>query len=474
MMIDKFNDFENIYKLFDLKIDDFCLWIYIRFELYFAIGEFFGITNGKGSTPKTSIKDRVCMFYNSFIANPMLFTKKSDILIIPHQRRILEGSTYKCIYTDVIAEEFDGKALTAEFLFGKIHYKPAASKNIVYLDYIDVIPGIVYKLSKRKQKEISMVSKKIESAVEEYFDIKFEEGYLESLISKRFYYYKYKKRLLKKFVKKVSPKVILELVGYETNKMVLNEVANELNIPCIELQHGVIGRGHIAYNYKSDNSYKQLPTHLFVYSDYWKKTCSFPIGFDNIIATGFPYMEEQISKYPYIENISDSVRIIIYSSTDSTDSILEFAIKLITKLDQNMIKYKIIYKLHPLEYNYPISKWDAVRNLDNIEFINTPTKSLYELCSNSDIQIGVKTTAVFEGLSYGLETFILDTGAPDIDYYMGDLVRLGYAVYGKTADDFISLIKRKSISNIGERDNPLFVKNSKQRIIEEIGRIIEL
>lgn len=475
-MIRKFNDFEQKYNLFNMKLEDFELWVYIRFELYFAIGEHFGITNGVGSTPKTTLKDKLCLLWNTIIKNPYYNIDNYDVLIIPHQRRILDGTKYRCIYTDEIANHLSFSSITTEFLFGQIHYKPAKSNNIAYLDYIDVWPAIKYKILKCNNSEIKKYAQIIEGYIKEFFSVELTPGYIEKLIEKRYYWHKYKKPLLRKLLLKIKPKVIVEVVGYETNKMILNEVAHDLNIPCIELQHGVIGSGHIAYNYKINKPLKQFPSYLFVYSDYWKRTCSFPIGQDRIIPTGFPYLEEQVNKYPKKKKKGKSINIIIYSSTDSSNAIQRFTNELMDQLEKNNYKYRITYKLHPLEYNYTTDIWDSLKESKNVNFIDSPTKSLYELCSDADIQVGVKTTAVFEGLSYGLDTFILDTGAPDIEFYMGDLVKAGFAVYGKNAEDFIAFVKGKvAKKNYGQDiEDSFFTKNSLENISRGISKIISL
>ena len=307
-----------------MKLEDFDLWVYIRFELYFTIGERFGITNGVGSTPQTTLKDKWCLLWNTIIKNPYYNIGNYDVLIIPHQRRILDGNRYRCVYTDEIADYLSFSSITAEFLFGKIHYKPVASKNIVYLDYVDVLPAVKYKILKCNSLKIKEYAQIIDNSIKEFFSVELTPGYIEKLIEKRYYWHKYKKPLLRKLLLKIKPKVVIEVVGYETNKMILNEVAHELNIPCIELQHGVIGSGHIAYNYKIDQPLTQFPSYLFVYSDYWRRTCSFPVGKDRIIPTGFPYLEEQVSKYPKKKKNDKSINIIIYSSTDSSIYIQRF------------------------------------------------------------------------------------------------------------------------------------------------------
>ena len=472
-MVKEFNKFENKYNLFDLIIDDLEIWNYIRFELFFSIGEHFNIKKGKGYTPKKSLKDKFFLIYNTFIKNPYLTIKKNDILIIPHQRRILEGNKYRCIYTDEISEKLPYKCISAEFLFGRMHYKPAKTKNIIYLDYIDVLAGLKYKKIKlNKFKDISDYLSKI---IKEYFGVIVETDSIAQLISKRYYWHKYKKKYIKKLILKVKPKIILEVVGYETNKMIVNEVAHELDIPCIELQHGVIGKGHIAYNYDTKKKLKQLPSYLFVYSDYWKQTCSFPIGENHIIATGFPYMEEQVKKFPKKIGKEGMLRIIIYSSPDSTKNLQIFTEELITQLEVLNFNFTIIYKLHPLEYNYPSDLWNTIKASKNVVFIDSPKFSLYELCANADIQIGVKTTALFEGLVYNLKTFILDTGIPNLEAYMNDLIEEGYAIYVKNVNELIESIKNDKtiLHNNSDRKSPFFMRNSLNNISSEIQNILQ-
>lgn len=70
--------------------------------------------------------------------------------------------------------------------------------------------------------------------------------------------------MLRRIIKSISPKVIVEVVGYETNKMIINEIAHEMGISTIELQHGVIGRGHIAYNYLINREYSICRSIFFI------------------------------------------------------------------------------------------------------------------------------------------------------------------------------------------------------------------
>ena len=64
-----------------------------------------------------------------------------------------------------------------------------------------------------------------------------------------YYMYKAESRYYRRIINTLQPKVILEVVSYNRKCMVINEIANEMKITTVELQHGTIGKEHIAYNY---------------------------------------------------------------------------------------------------------------------------------------------------------------------------------------------------------------------------------
>jgi hypothetical protein len=75
--------------------------------------------------------------------------------------------------------------------------------------------------------------------------------------------------------------------------------------------------------------------------------------------------------------------------------------------EDERIDHEVVYKLHPGEYNrwqkaYP---WliDA-----NIRIIDSSTPPLYELFARAEVQIGVGSTAIYEGLAFDLDTFIYE------------------------------------------------------------------
>ena len=98
-----------------------------------------------------------------------------------------------------------------------------------------------------------------------------------------------------KLLDKVKPKIIIEVVSYSFNNLLINEVAKKYKIPTIELQHGTIGRYHIAYNFKKQIYLPTFPDYIFLFGEYWKNNTRFPISNGKLKVTGFPYFEHKMN-----------------------------------------------------------------------------------------------------------------------------------------------------------------------------------
>ena len=84
---------------------------------------------------------------------------------------------------------------------------------------------------------------------------------------------------------------------YGFKMMLLCETAKELGIPVVELQHGTMGKEHIAYNFLKKRRLKSFPDYIFTFSQYDKKAARFPLTSDRIYAVGYPEMENKIIEY---------------------------------------------------------------------------------------------------------------------------------------------------------------------------------
>jgi len=472
-MIDEFLAFEKEEQLLDKQINDFYYWGYIRFGLYRSLLE---IKDNQELIPSPKIKYKakhlLSLIFKSISRNPMIMAEKKKILFIASSsRRIKKGKTYECIYTDNIAAEFGNDVCTAEIPYRNQHMEPVASKNILYLDFILFYSKIIRRLQKYVLKKesayIASTSKQISDELEKKFGAKLEEKYLEDLIKKNYIYYKVRKKMIIKLLKRISPEIIIVVNGYDPNNKIINEVAKELDIKTIELQHGVIGKGHLAYNYSEKKEYPFFPDEIFLFSDYWKTTGRFPISEDKLIVTGFPHMEESVKKYQREVHKKAIINIIVLSQPLYAAKFHSIIYDLILLMDLKDIDYNLIYKLHPAEFDVQNKIWDKLDNHSRVEVVKSNKLHLYHYLSVSDIQIGMSSTALFEGLAFDLQTFIYRM--PTTELYMGDLCQKGYAKMFESAPILFDKI-REGATEAVTSNNEFFLENAKDNIISEIKK----
>ncbi|OJH49578.1 hypothetical protein MPF_0366 [Methanohalophilus portucalensis FDF-1] len=209
-----------------------------------------------------------------------------------------------------------------------------------------------------------------------------------------------------RLIKKRGYKKVYVVVSYGPVIVPLIAAAKNNNVQVIELQHGVIGPYHLGYNFPNySGKLDYFPDILYSFGDYWNETVNLPISKENIVTYGYPYMREMIEKYKHLPKKTNQILFISQGAIGLELS--KFAYHLAEKLDN----YKIIYKLHPGEYD----RWKAeyaelvsASNLDNVEVIDNNDKNLYEYLAESPLLVGVFSTAVYEGLSFKCKTFLVD------------------------------------------------------------------
>ena len=470
-MIERFLKFEEDHSLLERKVKHFLFWPYIRFDIYMKLTSIKNDWIFEDKVNSVKAYDLLCALLNCTIYHPLLHAKHKDILFFTHQRRVWDGREYRCIYTDDVADEFGNLCISAENLYNNGHLRPASTKRLLYLDYITIqaeVKSWLPRLMNRKcNSQLSELATWLDAIITEEFQVSLGQRYITELLVCKYYRHYFRKRAVTKLLKKIHPRVIVEVVGYDANRLILNESASELGITTIELQHGVINEEHIAYNYAKKSDYQFFPDRLFIWGEYFKNA-RYPISDENIIITGFPHFEKSIRQYPK-KNAADSVRIIVLSQPGFSEMLLQQMIVLIDLLDNSGKSYSFVLKPHPDEYVfYTSSKWDMLNNYCNA--ILAPKEvSLYELLSESDIQISIYSTAIYEGLAYGLKTFLYNIDEKSA--YTKTLVERRYARYFKDAAELAEIITDDEYFKC-INESVFFAPSAKENIMREIRKYI--
>lgn len=439
-LIDEFLDFEENNRLFERNIDGYFYWHYIRFQIYQAIQiEKNHIESSNPTWKKRGIGGKTVRLIKKltigFQKNPYRFKGNCSILVMNHERRMYVDGLYRPIYVEEILKGREDFVLLEPPNLYEGHYSPISyEKNTYYTDLMEATVTIYCKLhslqNSTAEKELSDLFEKIN----QHFSVKLKTDTLKGEIFRSILEYPIRKKYYKGLLKKLNPRIILEVVSYNRDHMIVNEVAKEMKIPTIELQHGTMGRYHVAYNYKEKKDFSYLPDKILLFSEYWKTATRLPLKDENLIAAGYPYLEAMVSKYK--KTISnDGIKILFISQKTIGKFLSKFAIDLKDYLEVKNLDFEIIYKLHPAECpSWETDLPELYRERENIEVISDASKTIYELFGECTMQVGVYSTAIFEGLAFGLETYIVKLPGHE---YMKDLYEQGYAKLVRVCDEVI-------------------------------------
>lgn len=474
MDISYFLQIEKKYDLYHQEIEGVQPWLYYRMSFwnYQICSDLLGLSDS--SAKQTNLE---LIYKNLLRVFKLPFTGKdinqADILFFAHERRLYNGSYFECIYTDKLAKKYASN-IVLERPYRKQHLKPVEIENIYYTDMIGIKGNLYYSYHMhRKTKKYNCILNQIKKVFCEplakisllyCIELDYQKIYehltkivMENMIIKKEYI---------RIFNKVSPKLLVEVVYYSSHCMILNELAKEKGIPIIELQHGTMHLAHAAYQFPGGcGEIKQFPDYVFVFSEYWKKCAHLPIPEDHIKVTGYPYFERQLKQYKSNLNKEDKVNIIFVSQGTIGNKLSRLASDLCDLLDENT--YHIIYKLHPGEY----AGWKErtpwlIKN--NIEVVDSLEHNIYEYFAKCDIQVGVYSTAMYEGLGFGLRTYIYNIGHADT---MAELCEQGYADYVSNATELLENIT--SMDRNTRQDGKEFWKmNSFENICREIDQLL--
>lgn len=427
---------EKEYDLCKKEVDGFQFWQYERFHIWTCL------RTSEELFKKDTKPRNIGKLMHYYIKNAIRIKKGStvDICFLSHARRCLQGNVYECIYTDALAEKFP-HSVTLEKFYEMQHLEPLKSSNVVYLDRIVIKANIYSKLAMKlfvcRNKRIkNAVYRELQTALKDILTVKqLDEFALHAL--KNFYLHRYYYKKFKQLVLLMNPKIMVEVVACSTHTMVMNEVCKDLGVKTIELQHGIIERENITYNYSCDATIRQFPDKIFLFGDYYKQDVRYPLNKDCLVPIGFPYFEREIKQRSKNKRTDHRYTILILSQGIYTRGLSELAINL-----QELVRdrgMRILYKLHPNEY----TDWRSLHpglEESGVEVVGQRGISLYDCLATSDVQVGVYSTAIYEGLGFGIRTFIFSQEGAQ---FMRRLIELGIAELIGSAEELLEKLRQK-------------------------------
>lgn len=472
MNVNRFLEIEQKYNLFDLQVNGVHYWTYHRTSIWN-----FGICiqqYGMQAKGKSAGKSKAFWLREAMI--PLHIPQRTDILFLNHSRRIKVGEYYDSIYTEDLAGLYQYSTAIEDSPHHRDTEIKVRTNHQLHIGWIRKRNRILTKLyNKTHRKKIHEIyqetAKQILPAlteISEAYQWPFDEHEIISGFVYTIVYNRIAKHFYRALLKKIHPHLIVEVVSYNRNRMIINETAKELGIPTIELQHGNIFDNHLAYQYRTKEQIPQFPDYVMLFSDFWKARINAPIQDDHLISVGFPHFEKMREMARNrAQNVPNRRYTILFVSQETIGAELsEYAVALSKILPPD--DYHIVYKLHPSECKHLNTKYCSLRDSD-IEVIGESTENIYDLFCRCDMQVGVYSTAIYEGIGFGLYTLIVTIGMYDA---MEPLVQAGLAHYAGSPDEIANRAKEKPVLQKEDADK-LWTPNALQNMKYHIDKILE-
>ncbi len=188
-------------------------------------------------------------------------------------------------------------------------------------------------------------------------------------------------------------------------------VADKLNIPFIELQHGPIISHLIHFNSKINYDKKErkllFPDYILLKGEKWKKIL---IGYDyiwnedNCLVIG----SEAFDRYEKSMHVNNRLTNILFTTQPGLFSIFSLIDEFLNLFEKKLNgKSKVFIRPHPSENQ---RKWEIFKNKHKgVTLLDYNSEHFYESLVGKDIVIGASSTTLYEALAFGKRVLIPKT-----------------------------------------------------------------
>jgi hypothetical protein len=404
-------DFEVIEK--ELALDQSVIegvpwWDMLRYPIFQGILQDLDLLekpkqNGKQQILKDKISRSYKILFDIFgVFSPRspLWVKKNSILIWGHPRRKYQDECYIDLYVDPFIDflPHSSKYAVLEKAEAHGHLKPVATKNLYYLDIIQSMARIFYSIRRNTKKLDGDFGKveELERKLKQVFDIDLN---VKNQVNTAILHWKSIYPLMYRFFKLKQPSHFFIVVSAAHEAII--SAAKAARVPTYELQHGSPARGKLNYDYSSGLIKKSFPDYFLSFGEYWSSAAVLPLPRQRVIPFGYPYLTKKVIEYSNLSLQKD--QLLIVSQSVHARALAKLAIAII---QIHTSKIKVVFKPHPAELYHGEPDYFKSLRLAGVT-IPDENADLYLLFAQSAWQVGVYSTALYEGLCFGAACFLV-------------------------------------------------------------------
>ena len=456
-LAERFFELEVDLSLLDRRIGGVFFWERIRFFVHKRIASAHGIgaSGGGGEDVEEYLRGTKLLLKNAVHRNPFLSSDADLLFYGKGRRKRLDDGLWWDIYVDPIANELDADPLCLERPYEVTHFTPAKTSQLRYTDLVQYAGTALEKLGVSRV-ALTPDERELLGDVREEIRGRFQvEVPLEEMVVEDLSLRRVRLPLYERVIDRVEPNVAFLTAAYNGRETFV-EACRRCGVPVVELQHGVLSQYHMGYSFPGRQKHV-FPDYFFGFGEYWAEVADLPLPDNRFYAVGYPFLEHRSRS---VENRRDSDDLLVISQPEVGESLASFALELASRDD---FGDEIFFKLHPKEFDGAEKRYANLVDSGITLVREDPT--LYELFGRCGDQVGVSSTALYEGLSFGLDTYVVDLPGYE---YMKPLLRIGCAERVSKPAEFHS--SREATTATFERDY-FFERNPIQNFCRYVSEV---
>lgn len=419
---------EARFGLLDWEVGGVKPWQARRFAIFQSLATQLNLINeGPDELPRPwndRMRHHARLAWGSLIQNPFRGPEKYDVLVFEGPRSAKVGAARVCLYTHAITTELSRQGKRVQLLdthLGGVHEKSADSRRR-FLDAVGIESGLRFRASRWAAPASDLAYLRgAEEHLTRTLAMPVELGWLLAPGVARFLasYAPYRRLLQRR-----QPREIF-CVGAYSVLPPLVAAARHLRMKVTEVQHSVVSRYHLGYSYPvapESGRAEYLPDRFLAWRGPWNRIENIPCAVET---TSAPW-ELRAS------NFAGAVKQPRLMVVLSQPVIARRLIAALLERSDALRSFEVVVKLHPAELSDPRLRhaFTSLRGLENMRIATTD--DLPELLSRASFQVGVYSSALYEGIDLGCRTLLVPL--PGIEH-VAHLLTNGMA---ELLDDFLA------------------------------------
>jgi hypothetical protein len=279
--------------------------------------------------------------------------------------------------------------------------------------------------------------------------------------------------IFRKYFNSIKPLRLYILCYYSTEGMTACYVAKQMNIPTIELQHGVISNAHYAYTASKGIYPNPYPESLFCFGEGFRKyISSYIYKPENIYITGRYYFDVIISKREEFrqlferqyQDLNSKIIVTVAGQVQLDRECLGF-IEQVTLLRHDIYFIYVPRKITPYIANYTHKNIMIEKKLD-----------IYQCMQNSHCSSTVFSTCAIESLIFGTPVILINIDGYAKKFYSDFFSSVTSVFYADTPEEYVSYISdalNKDREQVATEGKLFYADGHIERVKKSLEEIIE-